>query len=313
MFDFGLILFFLGTVLTLFLGIFYLITFFDNKALLRCPKIKRFPTISIIVPAYYESRTICRTLESLRALNYPQNKLEIIVVNDGSTDDTYAIAQSFRGVRVLTKTNGGKGSAINFGLRHATSELMAVMDADSFVSRNALRKMIGHFRRDSILAVTPTLKVHNPKGFWQQIQYVEYLFSVLFRKIFAFLQSVYVTPGPFSIYRKSFFDKHGGFDEANITEDLEIALRIQSLGYEIENSINAEVFTVAPSNFRDLLRQRVRWYSGVVNNMWQYRRMFTPRNGNLGIFVLPVAVISVVLALAFLSYCGVSFSQTVSG
>lgn len=289
-----------------------MITFFENKMRIYDPKLKRFPTISIIVPAYNEARTICQTLKSLLELNYPKNKLEILVVNDGSTDETHSLAKKFSGVRVLTKKNGGKGSALNLGLRQAQGELIAVMDADSFVSKNILRKMVGYFRNDRIMAVTPTLKVHNPRGFWHQIQYIEYLFSVLFRKIFSFLQSVYVTPGPFSIYRKAFFEKHGEFDENNVTEDLEIALRIQSQGYEIENSINAEVFTVAPDNFKDLLHQRVRWYTGVINNLWGYRALFTPKNGNLGILVLPVAVISVALALAYLVYYGILFVNTVA-
>jgi len=311
-FDTGLLLFYIGTFITLFLGMFYLITFFENRDRLEDPKMKRFPTLSILVPAFNESETIAKTIRSLIALSYPDNKKQIIVIDDGSSDETYAIAKSFPEVTALRQENGGKGKALNLGLQHATGELVAVMDADSFVTKGALRAMIGHFRNDNIMAVTPTLKVHKPKSFLQRIQYVEYLFSVLFRKIFAYLDSVYVTPGPFSIYRKVFFDRHGGFDEHNITEDMEVAFRIQSLGYDIENSLNAEVFTVTPSNLWVLLRQRVRWYTGMIENLWQYRRLFGPKTGNLGVFVLPMAVISVVIVLAYLVYYGVLFGQLVA-
>lgn len=303
--DFNMILFYFGTFLTLFVGIFYLITLFENRERIADPQAKRFPKISIIVPAYNEANTIRRVLESLLQLDYPKDQFEVIMIDDGSTDDTYKIAQEFFQVRSFTKKNGGKGSAVNLGIEKAQEEFIVILDADSFVSKNALKTMIGYFENSQVMAVTPTLKVYNPKGFWQRIQYIEYLFSVFFRKIFSFLGSVYVTPGPFSIYRKSFFDQYGGFEEDNLTEDLEIALRIQSAGYEIQNSINAEVFTVAPNNFRDLLGQRIRWYTGVIENIYAYRHLFGARNGYLGTFVLPVMVISIIMVLAYLSYYGI--------
>lgn len=298
------VLFYFGTFLTLFVGIFYLITLFENREKISDPKAKRFPKISIIVPAYNEAKTIRGALESLLQLNYPKDQFEIVMVNDGSIDDTFKIAQEFSQVRSFTKENGGKGSAINFGLEKVQGEFVVVLDADSFVSKNILKTMIGYFEDNQIMAVTPTLKVYNPKGFWQKLQYIEYLFSVFFRKIFSFLGSVYVTPGPFSIYRKSFFDQYGGFDENNLTEDMEIALRIQAAGYEIENSIHAEVFTVAPDNFKELLHQRIRWYTGVIENIYTYRHLFGLHKGNLGAFVLPAMMVSIFMVIAYLGYYG---------
>lgn len=300
----NLFLFYFGTFLTLFVGIFYLITFFDNREKISDPKVKRFPKISIVVPAYNEAGTIRKSLESLLKLDYPKDKLEIVVVDDGSSDDTFNIAKEFSQIRSFTKVNGGKGSAVNLGIEKAKGEFIVILDADSFVSQNILFKMLGYFENSRVMAVTPTLKVYNPKGFWQKIQHIEYLFSLFFRKIFSFLDSVYVTPGPFSIYRKSFFKEHGNFDENNWTEDLEIALRIQAAGYDIENSINAEVFTVAPNNFKDLLQQRIRWYTGVIDNVYAYRHMVGFKNGNLGAFVLPIMVLSIIMVLAYILYYG---------
>ena len=288
----------------MYIGVFYLITLFENREKIRDPKVGKLYTLSIIVPAFNEAKTIGKTLVSLKNLNYPQDKIKIIVVDDGSTDNTYEIASRFSGVKVIKKENGGKASAINIGLKEVGTELVAVMDADSFVTEHALWSMVGYFRNKRTMAVTPALKVYSPKGFWQGVQYVEYLFSVFFRKMFSFLNGVYVTPGPFSVYRKEFFDKYGDFQENNMSEDLEVALRIQSHDYKIENSINAEVFTVAPNNFKALLKQRVRWYSGVLNNLYAYRHLFGSRRGYLGIFVLPVTLVSIVLVLALLGYYG---------
>ena len=130
------ILFYLGTFLTLFVGIFYLITLFENREKISDPKAKRFPKISIIVPAYNEAKTLRGALESLLQLNYPKDQFEIIMVDDGSIDNTFKIAQEFSQVRSFTKENGGKGSAINFGLKKVQGEFVVVLDADSFVISN---------------------------------------------------------------------------------------------------------------------------------------------------------------------------------
>jgi cellulose synthase/poly-beta-1,6-N-acetylglucosamine synthase-like glycosyltransferase len=304
-FDPNLALYYFGIFFSLFIGVFYFITLFENRTRLKDPKVGKLHEVSIIVPAFNEAKTIGDTIISLKNLNYPAAKVRIIVVDDGSSDGTYEVACQFSGIQVIKKENGGKASAINVGLREAKTELVAVMDADSFVSEHALWSMIGYFKHEKTMAVTPALKVHNPQGFWQGVQYVEYLFSVFFRKMFSFLNGVYVTPGPFSIYRKEFFDKHGGFQEDNMSEDLEVALRIQLHDYKIENSINAEVFTVAPNNFPALLKQRIRWYTGVLNNLYTYRELFTTKKGYLGIFVLPVTLISIALVLVFFGYYGV--------
>ncbi|MEA1909994.1 MAG: glycosyltransferase [Patescibacteria group bacterium] len=275
------------------------------------PRPKRFPKISIIVPAYNEGKTIKRTIQSLLSLNYSKRLLEILVIDDGSKDDTFEIAKKFPQIKSFTKKNGGKGSAINLGLKKATGEFVAIMDADSFVSKHMLKRMIGYFENEKVMAVTPTLKVHSPKGFLQRFQYIEYLISVILKKIFSYIGGIYVTPGPFSIYRALFFKKHGGFDENNLTEDMEIALRIQHKGYEIENSINAVVTTVAPNNFKALLHQRMRWYTGMIENVWAYRSLFGAHTGNLGVFVMPVMALSIAMSLTYLIYYGTSIFSNV--
>jgi cellulose synthase/poly-beta-1,6-N-acetylglucosamine synthase-like glycosyltransferase len=123
-----------------------------------------------------------------------------------------------------------------------------------------------------------------------------------------------VTPGPLSLYRKSFFDKYGDFDEDNLTEDTEIAFRIQAHNYRIENSMDAEVYTIAPKNFKELLKQRTRWYYGLLKNLKLYPQLLNPKYGYLAMFALPAALLSVILLLiivVYFSYLGIdSFVQT---
>ncbi len=293
----------------LFFAIFYLIEFIENKEKINEKKtLTRYAKVSIIVPAYNEEKTIVKTLKSLIKLDYPKDKFEIIVVNDGSTDKTKEKVESFikkhRGydIKLFNKKNGGKGSALNYGIKRAKGEFIATLDADSFVSKDALKKMMCYFDDAKVMAVTPAMTVHNPRNFYERLVHAEYLFGIFLRKAFAFLNAIHVTPGPFSIFRKKFFDKYGGFDENNLTEDIEIGLRIQSKGYKIENCMDARVETVTPKTFKDLLKQRRRWYRGFIDNSIKYKHLFTPRYGYFGLIMLPSAFVSVAFCLGYVIY-----------
>jgi len=292
-------------------GVFLLLTLLESLSRVKNPQPRKFPSISLIVPAYNEEKNIAKAIMALAQLNYPSEQLEILVIDDGSRDRTFEIAKKAAAeimksknilVKVFTKKNGGKASAINLGISKSKSEIIATLDADSFVTKDALLKMVGYLDNPKVVSVTSSLKVYKPKGFLQRVQHIEYLFSIFMRKIFAFLNVIHITPGPLSIYRKSFFDKYGGFDEDNPTEDTEIAFRIQSHHYKIENSVDAIVYTVAPSNFNVLLKQRVRWYSGLLKNLKMYPQLFNPSYGYLALFALPAALLSVVLLLIVVTY-----------
>ena len=291
----------------LFTSIFFILTLIENKISVRHKKPTKYLEVTIIVPAFNEESNIEMTLNSLLNLDYPKDKLTIIIVDDGSTDNTYEIANMFesRNCKIFRKKNEGKASALNFALRRCTTEFVGALDADSYVKKDALKKIIGYFELSpKIMAVTPSLKVHKPKNFLQKIQRIEYLIGVFLRKIFAMLGSIHVTPGPFTIYRKSFFDKYGHYDENNLTEDIEVALRIQKHNYYIENSVDAEVFTISPSKFAPLYRQRLRWYIGFFENTWKYKELFSRKYGNLGLFILPASFFSVFLVIISLIYFG---------
>ncbi|MFO8015529.1 MAG: glycosyltransferase family 2 protein [Candidatus Woesearchaeota archaeon] len=300
----GKILLYIVTYFGLFTSTLFFITLLERRSEIKSPKPRRLPSVSLVVPAYNEEKTISRTLRSLLELDYPKSKLEIMVVDDGSTDRTYSIAKRFekRGIKVLTKPNTGKGNSLNHALKKAKGELFAALDADSFASPDCLRKMVAYFGNPKVMAVTPSLKVYHPKGFLQRIQSVEYLVGIYLRKVFGMMGSIHVTPGPLTIYRKEFFDKYGPYDGDNITEDIEIALRIQSKRYIVENAADASVYTVGPDTFNSLMRQRRRWYLGFINNVQRYKNLFHPSYGNLGIFILPGSFFSVLLAIMVCSY-----------
>jgi cellulose synthase/poly-beta-1,6-N-acetylglucosamine synthase-like glycosyltransferase len=192
----------------------------------------------------------------------------------------------------------------------AKGELVGALDADSFVDRNALKAIVSRFDDPNTMAVTPSMKIHNARNLLEIIQEIEFVIGIFLRKVFAFVGSIHVTPGPFSIYRKKFFEKHGGYDENNLTEDIEIALRIQSKGYHIENTLHALVYTVAPKTFLSLLKQRLRWYYGFIMNVEKYKHLFHVKTGNLGIIIMPAAFVSIFLIIFSLGYTLFKFLES---
>ncbi len=293
--------------IVLYTTIFYLLLFASSRKIFhsepRQLSENQLPKVSIVIPVYNEENVIAKTLRSVLALDYPRNKLEIIVVDDESTDKSAEIISKFKGAGgvklIKNKHRGiGKSSALNAGIRSASGELIATVDADSFPARNALRKLAAYFVDKSTVAVTAAIKVHEPRNLWEKIQSIEYLSAILQRRLLSILDSVNVTPGPMSLFRASVFDKIGLFDENSLGEDQEMAYRIQSHHYRIVSSTNAEVSTVVPRKFTDLLRQRVRWYRGGIQNYIKHSKLLGPKYGDLGTFVIPVGIFSVILVIA---------------
>ena len=294
---------------SLYFEVFMLITFLE-RAPVRVRSVApltRYPSVAVIIPCRNEANTIAGTIESVLALDYPQEKLSVMVIDDGSTDNTYEIGKRYEihpNVNVFTKKGGGKHTALNYGIERSNSEFIIGLDADSFVQPYALREMMRRFEEEpDIMAVTPALRVQNPKNFLEYIQRAEYSLSIFYRFLFGRLGALFVTPGPFSIYRKEVFEKIGLFRPAYNTEDMEMAMRMQKHFMRIENAPTAHVETVVPTTLRALLRQRIRWVQGFLQNGMDYRHMFfSPRHGNLGLFVLPAALISFFGALYFAGY-----------
>jgi cellulose synthase/poly-beta-1,6-N-acetylglucosamine synthase-like glycosyltransferase len=261
------------------------------------------PSVTVIVPCFNEEPTVGPTLQSLLSLEYSAEKLRVVVVDDGSTDGTCEAVKPFLAtgrVRLIRKVNGGKHTALNLALKHIRTDLVACLDADSFVAPDALKRLVAVFVDPQIMAATSFIFVHQPKTLMQRIQSAEYVVSGLLRDILGYLNALFVTPGPFSIYRREVFTRIGGFRHGHLTEDLEMALRMQTHGMHIVNVPTSRVATVAPATFKALLRQRVRWHYGFLNNAREYRKLFfRPAYGNLGFFSLPAAVISIFASIIF--------------
>lgn len=288
----------------LFIAIFFesfiLVTLLSRPARAARARIKdvKTPSVAVIVPCWNEEGTVAATCNSLLTLNYPKEKLEIILVDDGSTDATPLVMEQFADnaqVRIIRKENGGKHTALNVGISATNAELIGCLDADSFVEPDALREIVACFGNPQIAATTAAMSVHKPENVLQHMQNAEYSFGITIRHAFASINGLYVTPGPFSFYRRDIFEKLGGFRYGHQTEDMEMALRIQHAGYEIQNAPRARVYTKAPSTMSGLIKQRTRWTSGFLRNVLnEYRGLIgNSRHGALGMLVLPTALISI--------------------
>jgi len=279
---------------TIYTTVFFLLLFFKyKKDYYVTPKWSGArPLVSIVIPAYNEEKYIKKCLDSILALDYPREKLDVIVVDDGSTDRTAVVAKEYEkyGVRVFSKRNAGKGAALNYGIERARGEFIATMDADSYVTPKVIKALLPYFEDHEVMAVTPAVKIAPSNSAIREFQRIEYLMILFSRKLLSYLDSVPVTPGPFSIFRASVFKEVGGFDEHNLVEDQEIAMRIQQHNYKIRSSVSDDstVYTEPPDNIGDLLRQRVRWQRGGIRNYWKYRFMIKPEFGNYGMFFIPL-------------------------
>lgn len=294
--------------ISLFFEVFLLVAFIERRVVRgKYPTSPttagELPRVCIIIPCFNESRTLALTLNSLLALDYPADKLECLVVDDGSTDNTLAVARGFEKdsrVKVFHKENGGKHSAMNFALPRTQAELIGCLDADSAVAPDALRHIVPIFNRPEIAAVTPGIHVRAPKTLLQHMQHVEYQLSVFNRFMLAAIGSVFITPGPFSIFRASVVRELGGWRSGHSTEDMEMALRIQEAGHLIANQPKAVIHTSTPATLKGLYRQRVRWTYGWLRNAVDYRYMLgNKRFGNLGLMVLPSALLSIAAGIYF--------------
>lgn len=291
--------------ITLFFETFLLVTYLSKPARLRRHKTSgdETPSVAIVVPCFNEEKTIGGTVQSLLALDYPKDKLQIVLVDDGSKDTTATVMDSYIGnpqIKVIHKENGGKHTALNVGIEAATgAEYIGCLDADSFVASDALRELIGYFDDPKIAAVTAAMSVHEPKTILETMQNAEYIMGISMRHILASVNGLYVTPGPFSFYRRQTVLELGGFQKGHNAEDMEMALRMQRAGYTIDNAPRARVYTKAPKTVPALVKQRTRWTTGFVRNvLYDYRDLVGNRKfGALGLLVLPLGILAIVSGL----------------
>jgi len=229
--------------------------------------VSEFPAVTVLVPAYNEEGYVGRTITSLLKAEYPAGKKEIVVVDDGSTDDTYEEARRYESdtVTVVSKENGGKYSALNYGLLFTETEIIVTVDADSIVETDALRDIVAPLAADpEVGAVASNVKIFNRDSFVTKCQSIEYVVSInLFRRVYDQLAAVSIVPGCLGAYRRSALDEVHAFDPHTLTEDFDTTMKVLNRGYTVRFS-DAVVYTEAPDTWRDLYQQRLRWYRGNV-------------------------------------------------
>ncbi len=297
------ILFYVLAFISLYVQIFFLITFFEKRKKIEyrkgVTKLSYYPSISVVVPCWNEEKTVEKTLNSLLNLDYPKDKLSIIAVDDGSTDKTWEVLKSFErysNIKIIQKENGGKHTAVNYAIANSESEFVSCLDADSFVDPQALKRIMTYFERDpKTMAVSPSILIDKPKSMTQTLQKVEYEWAVFLKKILGILGGIYVTPGPFSVFRRKVFDDLGLFRKAHNTEDMEIAFRMQKNHYKIDQCNDAFVYTTGPKTIIALYKQRLRWIYGFIMNTFDYRNiLFKKEYGTFSLLAVPAGFVSII-------------------
>jgi cellulose synthase/poly-beta-1,6-N-acetylglucosamine synthase-like glycosyltransferase/peptidoglycan/xylan/chitin deacetylase (PgdA/CDA1 family) len=260
------------------------------------------PPVTVAIAAYNEAAVIAKTIDSLRRNHYPD--LEVVVVDDGSTDGTAAIARSvgWDRVRVITQPNTGKAAALNRALAEARTEVVVSFDADTVLRPGAVAALVRHFADPRVGAVAGQVKVGNRRGLLTRWQSLEYLTAIgLDRAAQSLVGAIMVVPGACAAWRRSAVLGVGGFDHRTLAEDCDLTLSLQRAGWRIRQDHEAVAYTEVPQSPRSLVHQRFRWMFGTLQAVWKQRSMLLrPRYGALGLFVMPYTVLSVVFPLVFL-------------
>jgi cellulose synthase/poly-beta-1,6-N-acetylglucosamine synthase-like glycosyltransferase/spore germination protein YaaH/peptidoglycan/xylan/chitin deacetylase (PgdA/CDA1 family) len=249
------------------------------------------PLVSIIVPAYNEEVNAVRSVNNLLKSTYPN--YNIIFVDDGSKDTTFAkVSEAFKNdarVTVLTKPNGGKASALNYGIAQTSAEYVLCIDADTNLAPDALELLARHFADEKVGAVAGNVKIGNEVNVLTRWQSIEYITSQNFdRNAFASINAITVVPGAIGLFRKKAIEEAGGFTSDTFAEDCDLTMRMLRAGYLIKNENDAIAMTEAPETLGQFLKQRFRWSFGVMQSFWKNRdALFNKDYGTLGWVALP--------------------------
>ncbi|MBS3090971.1 glycosyltransferase family 2 protein [Candidatus Pacearchaeota archaeon] len=284
------------------LSLFFFVYILNRKKIFEHPKCKLEP-VSIVIPCYNEAEHIGKTLECLQKLDYPQSLIEIIIVDDCSKDNSIEIIKKyiakFKNIMLITskKNSGGAAIPTNIGIKSAKSKYAITLDAETYPDPGSIKKMLGLLQEDEkVAAVTGSILTRHQNSWIQKMQAIEYDITSLFRKILDLVDSVYVTPGAFAMYRKEAVIKAGLFDPSNLTQDIEMVWRLLSKGYKARMSLAAKAHTETPYKFKDWWNQRNRWNIGGTQTLLKYKSLIF-KKGMLGNFIIPYFAISLILSI----------------
>jgi len=305
---------------------------FSERSRERRHTLRTNAKVSVLIPAWNEEVGIIKTINSVLVSQY--NDVEIVVVNDGSTDNTDKLVSDFvddfnenkrksakfsaKSIQYLSIENGGKARALNKALAVANGEIIITIDADCLMDRMAISNTLKRFGNAKVGAVCGNVVVGNRKKSVELMQQLEYLYGFFFKRADSVFNSVYIIGGAAAAYRKSVLDEVGGFDEKIVTEDIEMSMRILSHGYKTRYAADAVTYTEGPSKWRCLFNQRLRWRFGRFQTFIKYKQLFFSakqhHNRYFTFLLLPVALYAEFALLfqglflaAFYSYTFITF------
>ena len=250
------------------------------------------PFVSIIIPCFNEELTIKNCVNSLIRQSYTY--FEIIIVDDGSSDNTKELGKELankypKKVFFYSKSNGGKASALNYGIMRASGEIVVSMDADSIFLRDTLRQLVLSFYNQEVVAVGGNVRVANRSKFIGKYQAVEYINGLnLQRRSFAFMNCMQVISGAIGAFRKDKLLEIGGYSSDTIVEDMDLTVSIAKAGGKVDYNGKAIAYTEAPESIKDFLKQRHRWTIGGFQVLKKHKELlFNPKYKSLGLIGIP--------------------------
>ncbi|MBP9686605.1 MAG: glycosyltransferase family 2 protein [Candidatus Doudnabacteria bacterium] len=276
------------------------------------------PLVSVIIPAWNEEVGLLTTVKSLLASTY--RNLEIVVVNDGSTDNSdhmmTEFTQSWKRSRHRTdpkliyhyQENGGKGKALNTAIKLSSGDLIISIDADCLVEPEAVYNFVKVFQDARVMAAVGNVKIGNTNTILGTIQYLEFLFSFYFKRADSLMNTIYIIGGAAGAFRREVFEKLGYYNTTNITEDIELSVRIQDAGMKIVYAHDAIIHTEGATTLNGLMKQRLRWKRGRFETFAQFKHLFfsfrKKHNKVLTCAIMPLALFGEVQLFAELGFLG---------
>ena len=260
------------------------------------------PAVTVLIPAHNEQNVVVQTITSVLASDV--KSLRVIVVNDGSTDNTGPLLDESFGhdprVRIIHQVNRGKAAALHRALGEATTEIVVTIDADTEVEPDAIGKLLRHFSDPTVGAVAGNVKVGNRSRWLTRWQALEYITSQnMEKRAFDLLNCITVVPGALGAWRKTAIEAAGGITADTVAEDADLTIGIRRLGWRITYDEEAIAWTEAPDTAGALIRQRFRWTFGTLQSFWKHGdTLVRPKYGTLGWIALPnIFVFQLVLPL----------------
>ena len=259
---------------------------------------QRFPLISILIPAFNEEKVIGKTIESALEIDYP--KKEVIIIDDGSTDKTLLIAKRFQrdNVKVLHKENGGKATALNYGINFVKGEILTILDADTIAGKNSLKEIVKVFENaPEAGGVAGNVKVRNKTNWLTWCQALEYVSGLqIARRAFDMFGAITIVPGAMGAFKTNILKETGGYDKDTIVEDFDATIKVLKSGKIIRGTTKSLAYTEAPEKIKEFVKQRNRWYRGNLQVIFKHKNAITnPRYGFLQKVALPYMIMSMMI------------------